>query len=268
VNFYAQTNVQLFNQLRNEGYANEEVARIGSLYAFAMRLFTGFYQPSGKPAIDHLIGTASILASLHRPVEVVAAGLLHAAYLHGDFGDLRFRRVISHAKRDQLKQAVGEEVEEFIARYTALLWTRQTIPLIRDHLTELGPIDRDVLVMRLANELELHLDLAPLYYRETKNYQQALEQEGPPLIDLADKLGFSTLATELARTFREIASGEVPLELRSRSIHFEAYLIPPQSYRQRLPVAIGHQLIRGLDRVRKLSRKTKKKVRALLPQRA
>src|SRR5205809_5329802 len=94
---YAQTNIQLLNQLRAGGYATAELARIRDVYEFAMLLFTGRYQPCGKPFIDHLVGTASILAFLHRPVEVVAAGLIHAAYVYGDFGS--FRSGISDAKR-------------------------------------------------------------------------------------------------------------------------------------------------------------------------
>ena len=83
---YAQTNVQLFNQLQSEGYSKKDRERVREAYEFAMRLFTSLFLPSGKTFIDHLVGTASILASLHMPVEIVAAGLIHAAYLHGDFG--------------------------------------------------------------------------------------------------------------------------------------------------------------------------------------
>ena len=105
---YAQINVQLFNQLRSEGYSKEDRERVREAYEFAMRLFTGMFLPSGKTFIDHLVGTASILASLHVPVELVAAGLIHAAYLHGNFGGLR--KGISETTRNQVKLAVGEEV--------------------------------------------------------------------------------------------------------------------------------------------------------------
>ena len=78
---YAQTNVQLFNQLRSQGYSQNDRERVREAYEFAMRLFTGLFLPSGKTFIDHLVGTASILTSLRMPVEVVVAGLIHAAYL-------------------------------------------------------------------------------------------------------------------------------------------------------------------------------------------
>jgi (p)ppGpp synthase/HD superfamily hydrolase len=59
---YAQTNVQLFTQLRSEGYPETERELARDAYEFSIRLFTGLYLPSGKAFIDHLVGTASILA--------------------------------------------------------------------------------------------------------------------------------------------------------------------------------------------------------------
>ena len=79
-----------------------------------MRIFTGLYLPSGKPFLDHLVGTASILAWLHAPIAVVAAGLVHATYLHGDFG---CRTGISDEKRKQVIDVVGTESENYITRY-------------------------------------------------------------------------------------------------------------------------------------------------------
>ena len=242
MNSYAQTNIQLFNQLRCTDYSNKELVYVREAYELATRLFTGLYQPSRKAFIDHLVGTASILASLHRPIEVVTAGLIHAAYLHGDFGS--FRRSISDAKRKQVRQAVGEEVEEYIARYTTLLWNRQTISAVRDGLEALGPIDRDVLLMRLANELELYLDLGALHCCNAKSFQQSIERYGPIMVDMADKLGFFALATELTRVFRETALDETPVELRSRSNWTRASLIAPKSYRKQLSLVVWHQLRR------------------------
>jgi len=115
---YAQTNVQLFNQLRSEGYSEQERALLLETYEFAMRIFAGLYLASGKPFIDHLVGTASILASLHAPVEVLATSLIHATYLHGDFGSIR--KGVSKAKREQVRGAVGEKIEKYIVRYDRL----------------------------------------------------------------------------------------------------------------------------------------------------
>src|SRR5262245_40769850 len=128
---YAQTNVQLFDQLQREGYPNPELTFINTAYDLACQLCTGLYRPCGKTFIDHLVGTASILASLHASAELVAAALLHAVYEHGDFG--KEPKGISVEKRAQVKQIVGEQVEEYVARYTALRWSAITIATIQEN---------------------------------------------------------------------------------------------------------------------------------------
>src|SRR5262249_55876232 len=142
---YAQTNVQLFNQLRSEGYSKKDRERVRETYEFAMRLFTGLFLPSGKTFIDHLVGTASILASFHVSIEIVAAGLIHAAYLHGDFGGAI--KGISKAKRKQVRDALGEAIEEYVVKYDQLVWSTPNIRAVHDNLADLQPVDREVLLM-------------------------------------------------------------------------------------------------------------------------
>lgn len=84
--FYAQTNIQLLNQLQREGYSKEDLVSINNTYQFAIKMFAGCYRPSRKAFIAHVVGTASILASLHAPIKIVAAGLIHSIYAEGDFG--------------------------------------------------------------------------------------------------------------------------------------------------------------------------------------
>lgn len=102
---YAQTNLQLFNQLRLEGYSNTELGCILNAYKLAMYLFTGCFRPSGKTFIAYVVGTASTLSSLHLPAKVVAAALIHAAYASRDFGNEE--KGISDAKREQIKPSNG-----------------------------------------------------------------------------------------------------------------------------------------------------------------
>ncbi|NEQ88200.1 MAG: HD domain-containing protein [Moorea sp. SIO2I5] len=149
---YAQTNIQLFNQLYSDGYSGTELSCVFNAYQLAATLYTGCFRASGKPFIAHLVGTASILSSLHTPVEVVAAGLLHAAYLSGDFGDNK--KGITEVKRQNLISVVGGKVEGYITRYTALKWNSDTIPVIYNRLDSLDPLDHKALLIRLANELE------------------------------------------------------------------------------------------------------------------
>jgi (p)ppGpp synthase/HD superfamily hydrolase len=231
---WAQTNVQLFNQLRSEGYSEKERAFIRDAYEFAMRIFSGLYLPSGKPFIDHLVGTASVLVSVHAPVEVVAAGLIHAAHLHGDFGSVR--QGISNKNRARLREVVGKEVDEYIARYDRLLLTPSDISLLQDTLDQLGSVDRRVALIRLANVLEHNLDFGGLYFahteRKQRGHQRYLESRGPQLVELAERLGFPSLAAEMERTFRNVAAAELPMDPCIRCDNTIAYLIAPRSYRQ------------------------------------
>jgi (p)ppGpp synthase/HD superfamily hydrolase len=234
---YAQTNLQLFNQLRSEGYSNIDIICISNAYQLVTRLFTGQFRASGKTFIAHLVGTASILCSLHLPVKVIAAGILHAAYGSGDFGN--GIKGISHSKRQQVRDAMGEEVEDYVARYTALQWNEQTIPAICDRLDVLVPRDRDVVLIRLANELEEYLDLGILYCGEVK-HQRYINHYIHLLVEMSEKLGFPALAEELTRVFQEISVAEIPVELRNQSGHNISFFLVPNSYRQRLSITFYH----------------------------
>ena len=75
---YAQTNIQLFNQVRQQGYSHEDLARFSQAYRFSLPLFSGRFRASGKTFFAHLAGTASVLASLGVDGQLVTAGLLHA----------------------------------------------------------------------------------------------------------------------------------------------------------------------------------------------
>lgn len=237
---YAQTNIQLLNQLRCDGYSNTELESIYSAYKLVMRLFTGSFRASGKTFIAHLVGTASILGHLHVCAKVIAAGLLHAAYAQGDFGGIG-KQGISETKRKQVSHLVGKEIEEYIAKYTAFSWNERTIPEIYQQLDELGPSDRDVLLIRLANELEEYLDLGIVYCGDTK-YQQYIQREGHLLVEMAQKLGYPTLATELASAIEDNILAEIPTELCNPTGHHHSAQIPPKSYQIRIPAWFYHTI--------------------------
>jgi (p)ppGpp synthase/HD superfamily hydrolase len=241
---YAQTNVQLLNQLQSEGYSRKERALVREAYEFGMRIFAGLYLPSGKPFLDHLVGTASILVSVHTPVEVAVAGLIHAAYLHGDFGSIRSG--ITDDKRNRVRRVIGDDAEEYIARYDRMLLTSQDISRLENTLDKLSQVDRYVVLMRLANELEHHLDLGGLYFahseKNQRGHQQYTKCRGPLLVALGQRLGFPNLASEMELAFTNVAEVECPLEPYIRCKPTVAYLIAPRSYRERFPVMCYRRL--------------------------
>jgi (p)ppGpp synthase/HD superfamily hydrolase len=244
---FAQTNVQLFNQLRLEGYAKQEIFLVWKAYEFGMRLFSGLFLPSGKPFIDHLVGTASILTWLHMPVEIVAAGLIHAAYLHGDFGTLRMG--ISEKKRKEIRKMVDEKVEEYVAKYDRLMWNPPRILIIRDTLDELDPVERNVLLIRLSNELEHHLDLGALYFAgdasRQAGHQRYIQRYGPIMTEMAERLGTRLLATEMQIVFNKTIAAKPPIEPCIRSNHSMAYLVSSRSYRDRFSTSSLRKLVHG-----------------------
>ena len=227
---YAQNNLQLFSQLFQLGYSHPEITYIVEAYHLATQLFTCLYRPSYKCFVSHLVSTASILSTLRAPVNLIAAGLLHAAYFRGGFGE--DHKGISESKRNQMRSVVGPETEAYIARYLTLPWTPSMISSLQRDTAQLSDIDRNVVILRLANELEDHLDLAILYGPSTEKRIERINRIGHLLIDLAEKLGAPVLGKELERVFNESLAREIPSELRRKSFSHNSFSTIPFSYRR------------------------------------
>lgn len=225
---FARTNLQLWNQLAAEGRAEADLAAIRAAYELGMRLFAGQFRPSGKTFLAHLVGTASVLAAAGAGPAVVASGLLHSAYTHGEFGD--GRRGLAAAKREQVRRAVGEEVEALVARYTTLAWSEEALQAVRGRLAELAEADRQVLLVRLADTLEDHLDGGMRYCRKSASV-------GPAAVEAAEALGCPGLARALA----EALPGPIPAPPATeilRTEHRGSFTIAPASHRPRLALRL------------------------------
>lgn len=240
---YAQTNIQLFNQLTQSRYSTSDCESISDAYRLVIELFTGGFRASGKTFIAHLVGTASILCKLQVSMQLVTAGLLHAAYASGDFGDGKLG--ISDAKRKKIRAVVGSEVEEYIAKYTALEWTEYSIPTILEQISTLEAIDQQVLLIRLANELEEYLDLGILYCGDDK-YQRYINHNGEMIILIAERLGSPELAAELKQAFKETTSSNVSYRLKNQNSQSASTLVLPSSYRNKF-IRIACRLVHKLN---------------------
>ncbi len=60
---YAQTNIQLYEQLLAARWSAADIVPARAAYELAMRIFAGHFRPSHKPFLAHLVGVASILAT-------------------------------------------------------------------------------------------------------------------------------------------------------------------------------------------------------------
>lgn len=194
----AQTCLDLYLQLHGRGYDEPELLRIRDAYALAQTLFSDRFRASGKPFVAHLVGTASILAMAGAAPAIVIAGLLHAAYESGDFIDGMGRATKAHRK--VLREHVGADVERIVVAYQQLRWKSEIVePLLRDWSTVPGTT-RDVLLMKIANELEDHVSLGMRFCNEAR---AAIFVPRETCLALASLLGQPLLRQALETSYRE-----------------------------------------------------------------
>ena len=191
----AQTNLVLYQQLHGLGYSSDGLARVRGSYELATTLFAGQFRPCGRTFIAHLVGTASILAEVRAAEPVVVAGLLHAAYEEGDFGFIRWRH-----RRDHLQNVVGAEAEDLIWRYGRLKWYGGGASTQFERFDTLDEIERTIILMRLANELDDHMNFAHQLSGELE-YEHG--QQCDVIVRIAEKLGQERLAMALRQVYTE-----------------------------------------------------------------
>lgn len=224
-----QTAPALFALLRSQGRGLALLERVHAAHQFAMKLHSGQYRASAKPFVCHLVGTAATLALVPVASETtIVAGLLHAAYANGEWGDgLRFS---SARKRRRLRARVGPEVEERVHRYTTFEWRLESVGSIAP--SRLNAVDRDVVTIRLANEVDDYLDLGVLYKANGVGRRTRALEALPHWLRLADELGLAPLGDLLGRAIEPELPLEVPEPLVSR--HDTSFLVAPPSHRERV----------------------------------
>lgn len=238
-----QTNLQLLNQLRRAGYADDDVERIKGAYDFVSGHFAGWFRGSGKPFLAHLVGTAGILGAVRARAPVVTAGLSHAVYQLGELP--AGSPGMSRATRARVQRVLGTEAEALVARYAALEWNVRALPALRGRLSTLSPEDRDVVLIRLANELDDHLDLAVLYCANAENRRRNVAAGLRLLVEIANELGLPELASSLDRAFDATVTAQIPSALRTKHpVSF--FVAPPSPWRRRS--ARLRQIFAGLRR--------------------
>lgn len=145
----AQTRSALLDQALAAGYDTAALRWLDEAWRLAQLLLDGGYRPCGRPFVNHLAGTASVLLRYGFRVELVVAGLLHAVYTHcpphpGG----------PHAAIAQLSAAlggVGSPVEKRVRAYTL----RDPLHLVAGD--ELFVDDAELLALVAANELDMLL---------------------------------------------------------------------------------------------------------------
>lgn len=193
----AQTNLQLYKQMMDCGYAKEDIALVNQAYLFTINKVHLMYRGSGKPFICHLVGTASLMVLCKQSVDVILAALMHALYQNRvpfeGCKDISKRRVIMAKK-------FGAECDRLIDEYTSFEM---------NSISDIDPyniqVNNNVLFMRIADELEDIVDFGLCLHGlegEPKekggsylSRRARKEEEGKILISLCDQLN----ATELSK---------------------------------------------------------------------
>jgi hypothetical protein len=229
----AQTNLQLYNQLAEASWSQSELATIRRAYELATDVFAGQLRPSGKTFVAHLVGTASALHIAGARPELVCAGLLHAAYTHGDFGD--GRRDAAERKRTIVRSAIGVDAEALVADYASVRYTTATVADWLARAPVLGTREHELALIRLANEVDVHTDLGARYFDRTEPVG-ASDAQFVALAEVADRLDAPLLAELIRSTSTAEHEVDVPEVLWSTATRSST--TAPRSYRLRLGLAL------------------------------
>ncbi|MGD9722669.1 MAG: glycosyltransferase [Pirellulales bacterium] len=244
---YAQTNLQLYNQMLAAGRSEEDLRLVHDAYELAMRLFAGHYRGNGKPFLAHLVGVASILAAQNAAVDTIVAGLLHSVYMFGEFGD--GTRGITPRKRHRVREAAGDVAERIVTEYTTTHWNTATLADLKDRSARLSLLESRVLEIKLADTLEDHLDHGLAYSPLKSLVKDAANQNWTrELILTGQAAGFEQLARALDQTI-QAGCPRVPGCLASP--HGESYVMAPLSHRERITSMVARRFSRGLGRARR-----------------
>lgn len=149
------TRSELLDLATHWGYPPDELVQIAQAYKVAHVLVDGGYRPCGRPFIDHLVGTAGVLVRYGFRVEAVVAGLLHAAYTHSpphpDGAEAALAAVRALLGGD------GSAVEVRVRRYSLDDSATAGTPRFDAPISTLSVVDAELIAMKAANELEMHL---------------------------------------------------------------------------------------------------------------
>jgi hypothetical protein len=149
------TRSELLDLATQWGYKPVELVRIAQAYKVAHVLVDGGYRPCGRPFIDHLVGTAGVLIRYCFRVEAVVAGLLHAAYTHSPPHPGGAEASLTAVRA--LLGGNGSAVETRVRRYTLDDSATAGTPRFAAPISTLSVADAELVAMRAANELEMHL---------------------------------------------------------------------------------------------------------------
>jgi GT2 family glycosyltransferase len=229
---YAQTILQLYNQVQALGYRDEDLRKLRTAYEFATKVLGTCFRGTGKPFVSHLAGTASVLAAHGAPFSMVVAGLLPATYTHGVIAGERITPTPS--VRAYLSDTFGEHVSKLVEAYVSVEAFGSSVANQDLDIDTLALTTAKVLLIRIANDIDEFLDLGNRYCSKEC---LSIHLRAPALATMAAKLGFESLVSELAEADRQAQSLTASSVLRSEkdgSYYIEPVTLRPPSRVRRL----------------------------------
>lgn len=200
-----QTRSALLDLAQERGYVRDELALLANAYHLSHILMDGGYRPCGRPFINHLVGTASVLVRYGFRAETVAAGLLHSAYTHCP-ADAAGGQPVGEAVCAALGGR-GSPLERRVRAYTLREQHAPGADAEPADLSTLSVLEAEIIAMTAANELDMYLSGEFRHSGRTDTIpQRACEQ----IAEVCELLAVDGLYAALRREQQRAAS--IPAE--------------------------------------------------------
>lgn len=150
-----QTITGLIELAQSRGYSAADLLELKRAHWAALILFNGGYRACGRPFINHVIGTASVLIHFGFETRLVAGAMLHAGYTHAP----RMRGGAQEAVDAVARLLGGREkpIERMVRAYTvrSARWTQLwSLNNWRDVATI---ADAEIAIIAMANFVDMRL---------------------------------------------------------------------------------------------------------------
>jgi hypothetical protein len=150
-----QTFTGLMELACRKGYDAQDLERMEASYWHALWLCNGGYRPCGRPFINHLVGTASVLVHYGFEVRLIQAALMHAAYTHAPHFDGGPRKTVE-AVAGKLG-GLGSNLERAVRAYTVRSPRWQLLSELPNWQDVATMPDIDTAILAMANDTDMNL---------------------------------------------------------------------------------------------------------------
>ena len=150
-----QTLTGLIELARSKGYTKSDIEQIAKAYWTALVLSNAGYRPCGRPFINHLVGTASVLVHYAFETRLVQAALLHAAYTHAPKMRCGPKETVQIIER--LLGGSWSPVERIVHGYTVRASRWKQLSGLGDWRDVATMTDIDSAILSMANRMDMHL---------------------------------------------------------------------------------------------------------------